>query len=107
MYSENHAFKFCELRKKRSFFTGPERYSNTILRQIEERHKRAIIIMNKFMETDLDDETRWSIIEDYFLGLDENIDMKLGIAESTVMKSSEKGTTKKRKEVLKQSYQSV
>ncbi|WP_186895057.1 DEAD/DEAH box helicase [Acetobacterium malicum] len=93
--------------KLKRIVESEERYSNTILRQIEERHKRAIIIMNKFMEADLDDETRWSIIEDYFLGLDENIETKLGIAESTVKKFSEKGSAKKRKEALKQSFQSV
>lgn len=55
-------------------------YKNGILFQIEERHKRAVTIMNKFMESERSDDERWSIIEDYFLGDDTVVDFKLGIS---------------------------
>lgn len=56
-------------------------YKNQILRDIEERHKRAVKIMNHFMQLDYSNEERWDIIEDYFLGNDIIIDSKLGITE--------------------------
>ena len=54
-------------------------YRNRILSDIEERHKRAAEIMNRFMMSKLDDNERWKIIENYFLGNDGSVDSELGI----------------------------
>lgn len=56
-------------------------YRNNLLSDIQERHKRAGIIMDKFMTCKLNDDERWSIIENYFLGNDEVVDSLLGICD--------------------------
>lgn len=54
-------------------------YRNRLLTDIEERHKRSAIILDRFMNTKLSDIERWSIIENYFLGFDGEVDRQLGI----------------------------
>ena len=54
-------------------------YRNILLSNIEERHKRAAILVDKFMISGLNDEDRWSVIESYFLGYDGLVDSQLGI----------------------------
>lgn len=54
-------------------------YRNRILTNIEDRHKRAAIIVDKFMKAELDDDGRWAVIENYFLGFDGVVDGQLGI----------------------------
>ncbi len=54
-------------------------YRNRILIDIEERHARAVKIMNSFMKSDFDDRHRWDVIENYFLGNDGIVDIELGI----------------------------
>jgi ATP-dependent DNA helicase RecQ len=56
-------------------------YRNSLLTQIEERHKTAVKIVNGFMSHNLTDNQRWSVIEHYFLGHDEIVDKELGIYE--------------------------
>ncbi len=45
-----------------------ENYSNDILRDIDNRHQTSVKIMEKFFKSTMDNEERWSFIEDYFLG---------------------------------------
>ncbi|RRD63900.1 helicase-related protein [Fretibacterium sp. OH1220_COT-178] len=47
------------------------KYKNGILADIEERHKRAVKMMNRFMAGNFTSEQRWDIIERYFLGEDD------------------------------------
>lgn len=68
------------LKLKRIAESGRE-YRNTMLSNIEERHKRAAVIVDRFMTTELDDDERWSVIENYFLGHDSIVDIQLGINE--------------------------
>ncbi|MCL1809775.1 MAG: DEAD/DEAH box helicase [Clostridiales bacterium] len=65
--------------KLRRLVESGDGYRNGILSGIEARHKRAVSIMNRFMGEERDNETRWQIIEDYFLGKDEKVDRQLGI----------------------------
>jgi len=53
----------------------------SILTNIEERHKRAAMLVDKFMTSGLDDDSRWNVIENYFLGSDGLVDSQLGIKE--------------------------
>lgn len=62
-------------------------YTNTILKDIEGRHKRAVQIMNHFMAGDFTNEYRWEIIEKYFLGDDDSVDAMLGLNEQTTVTS--------------------
>ncbi len=54
-------------------------YRNTLLTDIENRHKRAAEIVNGFMNIDKPDKHRWSLIEKYFLGYDDEVDEELKI----------------------------
>ncbi len=54
-------------------------YRNSLLTTIEDRHKRAAEIVDKFMSVTLSDSDRWSLIENYFLGNDGLVDAQLGI----------------------------
>jgi len=65
--------------KLRRLVESNSSYKNRLLTEIEHRHKRAISIMNHFMGNEFSNEKRWEIIEDYFLGLNEIVDHKLGI----------------------------
>lgn len=75
-------------------------YRNKILIQIEERHKRAVTIMNCFMGTERSNDERWDIIEDYFLGNDDTVDEKLGIKKNTkgIVREELKAKNNSRKE---------
>ena len=55
-----------------------KRYTNRLLTQIEQRHKRAVSLMNQFMKGDFTNEQRWEIIEEYFLGHDDYVGDMLG-----------------------------
>lgn len=54
-------------------------YRNISLTNIEDRHKRAAKIVDKFMTLELSNDERWSIIENYFLGYDGIVDTQLNI----------------------------
>lgn len=56
-------------------------YRNSLLVDIGEKHKRAAQIVDKFLTKDMSDYERWSLIESYFLGYDDKIDLLLGIKE--------------------------
>lgn len=56
-------------------------YSNNLLKQLEKNHRYETKIINKFFQTDMSSNERWKLIENYFLGRDEYIDEKLGIAD--------------------------
>lgn len=66
------------LKLKRISGSGQE-YRNRILSNIEERHKRAAMLIDKFMTSSFDDASLWDIIENYFLGFDRLVDLQLGI----------------------------
>lgn len=65
--------------KLRRLIDSEKDYRNNVLTGIEARHKRSINIMNHFMKESFDNEIRWGVIEDYFLGKDMLVDQKLGI----------------------------
>lgn len=69
-------------------------YRNNILTQIEERHKRAIMIMNSFMGKERSNDERWEIIEDYFLGKDDIVDEKLSINKKESKEDIKSNTNK-------------
>jgi ATP-dependent DNA helicase RecQ len=58
-------------------------YRNSILTDIEERHKRAVTIMNRFLNGNYSNDERWGIVEDYFLGNDLVVNTRLGITEDS------------------------
>ncbi len=61
---------------KRAAFSS---YSNYMLREIERKRERSQSIIRGFMLADLSDTERWDIIEDYFLGKDDEVSLKLGL----------------------------
>lgn len=54
-------------------------YKNSILYDIDKRHKRAVDLMNHFLSKKLTNDERWNIIEHYFLGHDTVVDDLLEI----------------------------
>lgn len=48
-----------------------EKYTNAILRDINNRHKSSMKVMEEFFTTELNDSDRWDFIEDHFLGKEE------------------------------------
>ena len=65
--------------KLKRFSESGQEYRNRILSTISERHNRAADLVDKFMHSDPNDDFRWSIIENYFLGFDDVVDKQLGI----------------------------
>lgn len=57
------------------------KYSNGILKEIEEKHRYSFKVVNNFFSTPLTSDDRWDIIENYFLGNDEYTKTVLNIAE--------------------------
>lgn len=43
-------------------------YSNALVREIDDRHKRSVETMEHFFKAELTDSERWAFIEEYFLG---------------------------------------
>lgn len=56
-------------------------YKNGILSNIERRRNRSHKVLTGFMKANFDDQERWDLIEDYFLGRDEKVFQLLGISE--------------------------
>ena len=54
-------------------------YSNSILTEIDRKRERSQKVLMEFLRKDLNDEERWNIIEDYFLGQDASVSRALGI----------------------------
>lgn len=54
-------------------------YRNGLLVDIGEKHKRAAQIVDRFLNIEMNDADRWSLIQSYFLGYDEEVDSILGI----------------------------
>lgn len=45
-----------------------KKYSNLLLEEISERHKRSTELLRYFFTNKMDDSKRWELVEDYFLG---------------------------------------
>jgi len=54
-------------------------YSNSILTEIERKRNRSQSVLMGFMLSELSDKERWDVIEDYFLGRDAEVSMKLDL----------------------------
>ena len=45
------------------------RYSNQVIAEVERKHDRSSMQMEKFFRAEMTDVERWNYIENYFLGL--------------------------------------
>lgn len=54
-------------------------YRNHILTDIEKKRKRSEKLLASFLRSQLSNQQRWDVIEDYFLGREENVSHMLGI----------------------------
>lgn len=59
---------------------GP--YKNVILQEIHRRHKASAELLKAFFTTEMPDDGRWALIEEYFLGHEEEVRARLGMAEA-------------------------
>ncbi len=83
--------------KLRRIAYSDRKYSNRILAEIELRHKRAVHIMNSFMQGDYTNAERWQIIEEYFLGHDETVEAMLSSENGNTLSSEHKDDKKRKK----------
>ena len=60
-------------------------YSNQVLREQDARHDYSARVMKRFFEVDLSNEARWDLIEDYFLGNDDQVAAVLGISDVSAL----------------------
>ena len=65
--------------KLRYLSTG--KYTNLLLRDIESKNKSATETLSRFFRTDLTSEQRWDVVENYFLGNENEVRSILGIDE--------------------------
>ena len=84
-------------------FARDPRYSNAVLKDLNERHRRSSSLITRFFTSDMESDDRWDLVEHYFLGHDEYVAEKLGMgaedesAKNSASKSGKsKGATKQR-----------
>lgn len=56
-----------------------KRYSNNVLRDLNDKHAYSSKVIRGFFRAELDDSARWDLIEEYFLGNDDYVAQVLGI----------------------------
>lgn len=54
-------------------------YKNNVLQAIHARHKRNEKLLNAFFVSEMTDEQRWQVIENYFLGNENTVCSALGL----------------------------
>lgn len=60
------------------------RYSNGVLKELNERHEYSSKVLKGFFKTEMNRQDRWDLIEEYFLGNDDYVAQKLGIDANVV-----------------------
>lgn len=59
-------------------YLGSSKYSNAVLKEIVRRHRASQRLLHAFFTCEIDNESRWDIVEDYFLGREEEVAHALG-----------------------------
>ena len=57
-------------------------YRNAVLQEIHRRHQASAELLKAFFLAPLDNDDRWSVIEEYFLGHEQEIRARLGMADT-------------------------
>ena len=65
--------------KLRALAEGP--YKNVVLQEIHRRHAASAELLKAFFTAELTDTARWDLIEEYFLGHEEEVRARLGMTE--------------------------
>jgi hypothetical protein len=58
-----------------------KQYTNQVLQNIRERHRNNVQLLEAFFTSDMNDEERWELIEQYFLGNESYVRQALGLRE--------------------------
>lgn len=58
-----------QIRTLRTIINAPYRYDNRLLEAVAERHLISVKMLTYLYEENFSNETRWDLIEDYFLGV--------------------------------------
>jgi len=58
-----------QIQTLRNIVNAPYHYDNRLLEAVAERHLISVKMLTYFYEGDFSNETRWDLIEDYFLGV--------------------------------------
>lgn len=83
-------------------FARDTRYSNAVLRDLNERHKRSSELITRFFTTDMESSDRWDLVEHYFLGHDEYVAEKLGMGAEGEVAGAAAAKPRKAKSATKQ-----
>lgn len=57
------------------------KYTNGVLQSIQAHHRNNECLLSAFFATDMSDDARWELIEQYFLGNEEHVRNVLNIAD--------------------------
>lgn len=64
------------------------RYSNGVLRELNDRHEYSSKVIRGFFRSTMSDSERWDVVEEYFLGNDDYVAQVLGIDEKPADEST-------------------
>lgn len=67
--------------EKLEYLATNGKYSNGVLQSIQEHHRNNERLLTAFFATDMNDDERWELIEQYFLGNEEYVRRTLNIAD--------------------------
>ena len=67
--------------QKLKYISEQKEYKNILLNKIDASHKRSAQLVDAFMTKKLDNNERWNLIENYFLGFEDDVNSILGINE--------------------------
>ena len=60
-------------------FLSQTKYTNNVLQNIRYSHKKNQDIINSFFLTNMTNEERWTLIEEYFLGNEDYVNEELSL----------------------------
>lgn len=61
-------------------YLSQTKYINNVLQSIKQSHKKNQELLNAFFITEMSNQERWTLIEEYFLGNEEFVNEKLSIS---------------------------
>ena len=79
---------------KLNAFTCDPRYKNSVLADLQTRHRRSTELITRFFTTQMSDEDRWDLVEHYFLGHDDYVAEHLNMPLTSMNPSANTQSTR-------------
>ena len=74
---------------KLNAFAFDARYKNSVLADLQTRHRRSTELITRFFTTEMSDNERWDLVEHYFLGHDDYVASALNMPLGTMGRSTD------------------